>query len=75
MNIKSKLWNWMLYLTNNEETSRHEQLFDVGFLIVNTIALIFGIFMFIINDAAEWIPVLIIEYVWAWDNMRNNRNY
>ena len=70
-----KIWNWMLYLTNNEETSRHEQLFDVGFLIVNTIALIFGILLFTIHGASEWIPVLIIEYTWAWDNMRNYRNY
>ena len=70
-----KLWNWLLYLTNNEETSRHEQLFDVIFLIINTIALAFGIFLFIKYGAPEWIPVLIIEYTWAFDNMRNNRNY
>ena len=70
-----KLWKWLLYLTNNEETSRHEQLFDVVFLIINTFALIFGVFMFIKYNAPEWIPVLIIEYTWAFDNMRNNRNY
>jgi len=70
-----KLWNWLLYLTNNEERSRHEQVFDVVFFVINTIALIFGIIMFIVHDAPEWIPVLIIEYTWAFDNMRNNRNY
>ena len=69
-----KIWNWLLYITNNEETSRHEQFFDVAFLFINTIALVFGIFMFIAHDAPEWIPVLIIEYTWAFDNMRNNRN-
>lgn len=70
-----KLWNWLLYLTNNEESSRHEQHFDVAFLIINTIALVFGVYLFIANDAAEWVPFLIIEYTWAFDNMRNNRNY
>ena len=71
----NKLWNWLLYLTNNEESSRHEQEFDVAFLTINTIALFCGVFLFIIHDASEWIPVLIIEYTWAFDNMRNNRNW
>ena len=70
---KSKLWKWLLYLTNNEEQSRHEEHFDVIFLIVNTIAVIFGIFMFVYCNEQQWIPVLIIEYTWAFDNMRNNR--
>ena len=69
-----KLWNWLLYLTNNEEKSRHEELFDAAFFIINTIALIFGIFMFIIYKEPQWIPVVIIEYTWAFDNMRNNRS-
>ena len=71
----NKLWNWLLYLTNNEESSRHEQEFDVAFLIINTIALFFGVFLFISYNASEWIPMLIIEYTWAFDNMRNNRNW
>lgn len=70
-----KIWDFLLYLTNNEKESRHEEIFDVIFLIINTVALIFGIFMFILHGAPEWIPVLIIEYAWAFDNMRNNRNY
>ena len=70
-----KLWNWLLYLTNNEKESRHEELFDVIFFIVNTIALIFGITMFILYKEPQWIPVVVIEYAWAFDNMRNNRNY
>ena len=69
-----KLWNWLLYLTNNEKESRHEEIFDVIFLIVNTTALVFGVFMFIMHNASEWIPVLVIEYAWAFDNMRNNRS-
>ena len=68
-----KLWDWLLYITNNEEESRHEQIFDVLFFIINTIAGIFGIFMFTIHDEPQWIPVLVIEYTWALDNMRHNR--
>lgn len=70
-----KLWNWLLYLTNNEKESRHEEFFDIVFFIINTIALVLGIAMFIIYKEAQWIPVLVIEYAWAFDNMRNNRNY
>lgn len=64
----------MLYITNNEEISRDEEIFDAIFFFVNTIALIFGIVMFVTHGDPEWIPVLIIEYSWAFDNMRNNRN-
>lgn len=69
MNLKS----WFLYFTNNEEQSRHEEIFDVIFFVVNTIALIFGVAMFIIHDEPQWIPILVIEYTWALDNMRHNR--
>ena len=68
-----KIWNWLLYVTNNENESRHEQLFDVIFFIVNSIAVIFGVFMFIKYGEPQWIPVLLIEYTWALDNMRHNR--
>jgi len=70
-----KIWNWLLYLTNNEKKSRHEEIFDVIFFFINTIALIAGTILFITYDTPEWIPVLVIEYVWAFDNMRNNRSY
>jgi hypothetical protein len=70
-----KIWKWLLYLTNNEKKSRDEELFDIIFFGINTVALFFGIAMFIIYNSPEWIPVLIIEYSWAFDNMRNNRNY
>jgi hypothetical protein len=68
-----KLKKILLYLTNNEDVSRHEEAFDIIFFIVNTIALVAGIFLFARNNASEWIPVLVIEYTWAFDNMRNNR--
>lgn len=69
-----KIWRWLLYITNNEETSRHEQQFDVAFFIINTLALFFGVAMFVIYKEPQWIPVVVIEYTWAFDNMRNNRS-
>lgn len=71
--MRKKLWNWFMYLTNNEEISRHEEHFDVGFLVINTIAVIAGIILFAINNEPQWISVLVIEYAWALDNMRHNR--
>jgi hypothetical protein len=68
-----KMHKWLLYITNNEETSRHEEFFDVIFFIINTVALVFGIIMFIVYGEPQWIPVLVIEYSWAFDNMRHNR--
>ena len=69
----NSLRKWLMYITNNEEVSRHEEFFDAVFFIINTAALIFGITMFIIQDEVQWIPVLVIEYSWALDNMRHNR--
>ena len=68
-----KLRKWLLYLTNNEQESRHEQEFDIAFLVVNTVALLLGIWMFVAYGEPQWIPVLVIEYMWAFDNMRHNR--
>jgi hypothetical protein len=67
------IWNWLLYVTNNEQVSRHEQIFDVIFFIINTVAGIIGIFLFIYYNEPQWIAVLVIEYTWALDNMRHNR--
>jgi len=64
---------WLLYMTNNEEVSRHEMGFDVAFFIINTIALIVGSVLFIKYSEPQWIAVLVIEYTWALDNMRHNR--
>ncbi|HEY4521448.1 MAG TPA: hypothetical protein VJL57_03570 [Candidatus Paceibacterota bacterium] len=64
---------WLLYMTNNEEVSRHEMGFDVAFFIINTMALVVGSFLFLKYSEPQWIAVLIIEYTWALDNMRHNR--
>lgn len=68
-----KIYDLLLYLTNNEEVSRHEHIFDILFLIVNTLALIAGTYLFIKFNEPQWIAVLVIEYTWALDNMRHNR--
>ena len=64
---------FLLYITNNEETSRHEEMFDVIFFIINTIAVVVGGILLYIYHEPQWIPFLIIEYTWALDNMRHNR--
>jgi hypothetical protein len=68
-----RLKRWLLYITNNEETSRHEESFDIWFFIVNTIAAVAGTALMIVYGEPQWIPVLVIEYTWALDNMRHNR--
>ena len=69
MNIKQ----FFKYITNNENKPRHEAEFDVVFFIVNTVTLIGGIILLLIKKLPEWIPFLIIEYCWAMDNLRHNR--
>ncbi len=61
------------YITNNEETSRHEEGFDIAFFIINTIALIGGGTYLVVIGEWEWLPFLVIEYTWAVDTMRHNR--
>lgn len=67
------LKRFLLYVTNNEETSRHEEYFDVAFFIVNTIALVVGAVILVAWQEVQWVPFLIIEYTWAMDTMRHNR--
>lgn len=71
--LLKKFWNSLLYITNNEEESRHEQIFDMVFFFINTIALILGTFLLISYGEPHWVPFLVIEYSWALDNMRHNR--
>ena len=61
------------YITNNEAKSRHEEVFDGIFWIIETLALISGIWILLAKRNAEWIPFLVIEYCWAMDNLRHNR--
>ncbi len=69
----SGLKKFFLYITNNEETSRHEEYFDIVFFVVNTVALVAGSFLLVIYNEPQWIPFIVIEYTWAMDTMRHNR--
>ena len=67
------MWKFLAYITNNEVRSRHEEIFDGIFWIIETLALLFGIWILVAKHAPEWIPFLVIEYCWAMDNLRHNR--
>lgn len=69
MNIKK----WLLYITNNESVSRHEERFDIAFFIINTAAVAGGSVYIAYIGEWQWIPFLVIEYTWAVDTMRHNR--
>ena len=58
----------------DQEESRHEVEFDIVFLILNTLALIFGCWYLINTKDYAWISFLTIEFLWAFDNMRHNRS-
>lgn len=65
---------FLFYITNNEDTSRHEEIFDIGFFIVNTLALLGGAIYLVYSGEWAWIAFLVIEYTWAMDTMRHNRS-
>lgn len=73
LNINDPLLKFLKYITNNEAQSRHEEIFDGIFWIVETTALILGIWILLAKHSGEWIPFLVIEYCWAMDNLRHNR--
>ena len=68
-----KFHGFLRYITNNLETSKHEEAFDVAFFIINTLALLIGGYLFYIYEEPQWIAVLVIEYTWALDSMRHTR--
>ena len=65
--------DWLLYVTNNLPSSRHEVEFDIAFFIINTVAVAVGSIYFVYIQEWQWIPFLVIEYTWAIDTMRHNR--
>ena len=67
------IYNWLLWATNNDSTPRLEREFDIAFFIINTLVLILGVGVLIYIKEYAWIAFLVIEYVWAWDSMRHNR--
>ncbi|MEK7063350.1 MAG: hypothetical protein AAB955_01500 [Patescibacteria group bacterium] len=64
---------FFLYVTNNQAVSRHEEEFDIAFFIINTLAILLGGAYLGYTGEWQWLPFLIIEYTWAVDNMRHNR--
>ena len=72
---KNLLYSLLCWVTNNEEHPKNEVAFDIFFFILNTIALIVGTIIAFIKNEILWIPFLVIEWSWALDNMRNNREY
>jgi hypothetical protein len=69
----SKLYNWLLYITNNHEISKDEEKWDIGGFILATVVLFAGIIVIILVKEYVWAAFLIIEYLWYIDNMRHNR--
>ncbi len=67
------MWKFLSYITNNETQSRHEEIFDAVFWIIETLALIIGIWILLLKHLTQWMPFLVIEYCWAMDNLRHNR--
>ncbi len=67
------MWKFLKYITNNEEKSRHEEIFDAIFWIIETVMLVFGTWILIAMHDPQWIAFLFIEYCWAMDNLRHNR--
>lgn len=68
-----KIRKFLLYITNNEKVSRHEEEFDIAFFLINTLAAIIGSWLFIESGDGQWVPILVIEYIWALDTIRHNR--
>jgi hypothetical protein len=64
---------FLLYITNNQARSRHEEIFDMFFWLVETLAVVIGVWILLAKHGSEWIPFLVIEYCWAMDNLRHNR--
>ena len=52
------MWNFLRYITNNEAQSRHEEVFDGIFWFIETLALLFGIWILHAKHSSEWIPFL-----------------
>jgi len=73
MKNKNKLYKFLLYVTNNEEKPRDEEVWDMIFFLIEFFATIGGCIFFIIKNQPEWMPVIIIEFCWAFDQLRHNR--
>lgn len=75
--ILRNVWNFLCWVTNNEKKPKHEVEFDMLFFIVNTTVLTVGVPLMLLAGAetAPFAALLIIEYTWSLDTLRNNRDY
>lgn len=73
----NKVWEHFCWITNNEMRPKHEVEFDIAFFIINTLAVSFGVYSMLMSsrDTAPFAAMLIIEWTWALDTIRNNRSY
>jgi hypothetical protein len=75
--ILQNIWNWLCWVTNNEKKPKHEVEFDMVFFIANTLTLVIGAPLMLLagKETAPFAALLIIEYTWSLDTLRNNRDY
>jgi hypothetical protein len=78
--IHNKIYDTLLYLTNNLSTSRDEIKFDIGFFIVIMLATFISIPLLIRSGIESgsvgefaWAAIVLIFAVESWDSMRHNR--
>jgi hypothetical protein len=70
---KSKLYHWLLYLTNNETTSKDEVKFDIIFFIGMVLTIVVGIPLLMYEGEYGFAIISILWFLEAWDTMRHNR--
>jgi len=86
MGLYIKIYDYMLFLTNNENKSvkewRQDEInFDIGFLLLGFILLIVGcisVGFYICTKEDLYIGIMfacefIICFIWLFDNIRHNR--
>jgi len=71
--LRKKIYHFLLYLTNNLPVSKHEEAWDIVFFLVAILSTIGGIVLFLIRKEPQWIPVILLEFCWLWDNIKFNR--
>ena len=84
--IEEKIYNYLLFLTNNEqkpvkEWRKDEVKFDIGFFIICLILLLIGligVILYIITKKDLWLGIMfacefVLCFIWIWDNIRHNR--
>ena len=73
--IAQKLYDILLWITNNKANTVNEPQFDIFFWSCGTLILGLGTVGFIKAHEWYWASIIWIEYFWMWDAIRNNRTY